>query len=171
MYSRILVALEHSGYDAAILAHVRRLCGCCDASLVLIHVADGWAARNQRHLNLRESEEMRSDREYLERTCAELALAGVDADCLLANGNPAVEIAAAAEREGCDLIAMATHGHGFFGDLVRGSVADGVRHRSTVPVLLVRGTADGAIPSHHVSDRERVNRGRQPRGVAPGEER
>jgi len=148
MYARILVALEHSGYDASILAHVRRLCDCCGASVVLIHVADGWAARNQRHLNLRESEEMRADREYLERMCAELTASGVDSDCILANGSPAQEIAAAAERERCDLIAMATHGHGFFGDLMRGSVADGVRHRTTVPLLLVRGTSDGREAYH-----------------------
>ena len=98
MYARILVALEHSGYDATILDHVRRLCDSCGASVLLVHVADGWAARNQRHLNLRESEEMRADREYLERRCAELTAEGLDVDCLLANGNPAHEIAAAAER-------------------------------------------------------------------------
>jgi universal stress protein A len=148
MYERILVAMEHSGYDASILAHVRRLCACCGASVVLIHVADGWAARNQRHLNLRESEEMRSDREYLERMCRELTESGIDSDCILGNGSPAEEIAAAAEREGCDLIAMATHGHGFFNDLMRGSVADGVRHRTTVPLLLVRGTPDGREARH-----------------------
>ena len=148
MYSRILVALEHSGYDASILTHVKRLHACCGASVVLIHVADGWAARNQRHLHLRESEEMRDDREYLERMCAELTALGIDSDCVLGNGSPASEIAAAAEREGCDLIAMATHGHGFFGDLMRGSVADGVRHRTTVPLLLVRGTSDGREALH-----------------------
>ena len=110
---------------------------------MLIQVADGWAERHQRHLQLRESEEMRDDREYLERVCAELTSEGFDADCVLASGDPPAEIAAAAEREKCDLIAMATHGHKFLADLLRGSVADAVRHRSMVPVLLVRGTRDG----------------------------
>ena len=138
MYNRILVTLENSPTDAAILSHVCQLALQLRSKVVLIHVADGWAARNAEALNLRESEEMREDHAYLQRCRAELETAGVEADALLASGDPATEIAAAAEREGVDLIAMATHGHRFLNDLVRGSVANEVRHRSRVPVLLVR---------------------------------
>jgi nucleotide-binding universal stress UspA family protein len=140
MYRRILVPLEHSAYDEAILTHVRQLARLCHSSLVLMHVADGWAARNARQLQLRESEEMRLDREYIERIATALAAEGFPAEAVLAGGDPAKEIVDAAEREGCDLIAMSTHGHKFLGDLIHGSVADGVRHRSTIPVLLVRGS-------------------------------
>jgi len=146
MYRRILVPLEHSPYDAAILDHVRRLARLCDASVLLMHVADGWAARNIRQLDLRESEEMRADREYLDRVAAELEAEGVEVDAILASGDPAREIVEAAERERCDLIAMSTHGHRFLSDLLRGSVAESVRHRSRVPVLMVRGSPD-ATPS------------------------
>lgn len=139
IYTRILVPLEHSPYDAAILAHVRPLARLCSASLVLIHVADGWAARNLRHLHLQESDEMRRDRAYLEEVCAELVADGFAAESLLGCGDPADEILAAAQREQCDLIAMATHGHRFLADVVYGSVAEAVRHRCGVPVLLVRG--------------------------------
>lgn len=138
MYSRILVTLENSPADATILNHVRELAKKLDATLILIHVADGWAARNANALQLRESEEMRDDRAYLERCCAQMEAAGVNADAVLASGDPSSEIVAAAERENADLIAMATHGHRFLNDLVRGSVANEVRHRSRVPVLLVR---------------------------------
>lgn len=140
MYTRILVPLENSPYDDAILDHVRALARLCHASIILIHVADGWAARNLRQLDLRESEEMREDREYLSRIAAALEADGLDVDAVLANGDPAREIADAAARERCDLIAMSTHGHRFFSDLIYGSVADGVRHKSDVPVLLVRGS-------------------------------
>lgn len=143
MYKRILVPLEHTAYDAAILDHVGRLARFCGAEVVLMHVADGFAARNVRTLNLRESEEIRADREYLEQLCARLETEGVSADCLLAGGDPAHEISAAAEREGCDLIAMSTHGHRFIQDVIRGSVANEVRHISRVPVLLVRGSPQG----------------------------
>ena len=139
MYKRILVPLEHSDYDAAILEHVSALAGFSGASLVLIHVADGWAARNVKQLHLRESEEMRLDREYIEAQCASLNAGGLHADCVLAAGDPSKEIAAAAAREHCDLIAMSTHGHRFIKDIIYGSVANEVRHRSRVPVLLVRG--------------------------------
>ena len=141
MYKRILVPLEHSPYDSAIVEHVRMFARECGSSIVLIHVADGFAARNVKQLNLRESEEMRLDREYLEQTCASLEKSGIEAECLLAGGDPSKEIADAAAREHCDLIAMSTHGHRFIKDMLYGSVANEVRHKSEVPVLLVRGRA------------------------------
>lgn len=141
MYTRILVPLENSKYDDAIVAHVRDLAKLCHASVVFIHVADGFAARNAKQLNLRESEEMRLDIDYLERRTDELKKAGVEADSVLAGGDPGKEIAEAAAREGCDLIAMSTHGHKFVKDVLYGSVANDVRHLTKVPVLLVRGDA------------------------------
>ena len=138
MYDRILVPLEHSAADDTILAHVRGLARIHGAELLLMHVADGFAARNQKQLDLRESEEMRDDREYIERVCDELESEGFRCDALLASGDPASEIAAAAERERASLIAMSTHGHKLIGDIIHGSVANEVRHRSMVPVLLVR---------------------------------
>jgi nucleotide-binding universal stress UspA family protein len=120
VYTRILVPLENSPYDDAILAHVRLLARLSSASILLIHVADGWAARNMAQLELRESEEMRGDREYLKRITDQLEKEGFNAD----------------------LIAMSTHGHRFIKDLIFGSVAESVRHRCTIPVLLVRGSRD-----------------------------
>ena len=138
MYRRILVPLEHSPADETILTHVRALARDMGSALVLIHVADGWVARHIRELQLRESEEMRDDRVYLEQLCARLTAEGFDADAVLAGGDPATEIAAAAEREGCDLIAMATHGHRLLGDVVRGSTATALRHATRIPILMVR---------------------------------
>ncbi|MFN8571596.1 MAG: universal stress protein [Gemmatimonadaceae bacterium] len=142
MYRRILVPLEHTGTDATIVDHVRGLARFAGASVILMHVADGWAARNIRHLDLRESEEMKEDRAYLERLAADFNKDGLKAEALLATGDPAAEIALAAEREHCDLIAMATHGHKLIGDVVYGSVANAVRHKTMVPVLLVRSPVD-----------------------------
>ena len=143
MYKRILMPVENSPFDDAIIDHVKQLARVCGSSIVLIHVADGWAARNISSLKLQESEEMRIDREYIERVSAGLEAEGLDSDAVLASGDPGAEISAAALREGCDLIAMSTHGHRFFGDIIHGSVAHDVRHASTIPVLLVRGNASG----------------------------
>jgi nucleotide-binding universal stress UspA family protein len=147
MYRRILVPLEHSDYDDAILTHVRDLARLCASSVVLIHVADGWAARNQEGLVLRESEEMKSDREYLEARADALEQVGLDVEWVLAGGDPGREIAAAAARENCDLVAMSVHGHRGIQDLLRGSVANDVRHHTVVPVLLVRGAPRHQKPS------------------------
>ena len=139
MYKRILVPLENSSIDDVIINHVEQLARENGSSIILIHVADGWAARNMALLDLRESEEMREDRAYIEKINASLEAAGFDSEAILAAGDPADEIVEAAEREKCDLIAMATHGHRFIGDVIHGSVANEVRHKSLVPVLMVRG--------------------------------
>ena len=142
MYTRILVPVENSKTDRAIIDHVRGLAKLCGASVLLIHVADGWAARNANQLDLRESEEMKDDLAYLERLSADIAKDGIVVDSVLAGGDPSTEICAAAAREHCDLIAMSTHGHGFVKDVLYGSVANEVRHMTEVPVLLVRGGPD-----------------------------
>jgi len=144
MYTRILVPLENSRTDEAIVAHIRELARLCGASLVLMHVADGFAARNIGSLELRESEEIRKDRAYLDAVAARLSADGFAVEAVLASGDPAKEITAAAEREHCDLIAMGTHGHRGVKDLIYGSVANEVRHQSMVPVLLVRERPAGA---------------------------
>ena len=144
MYHRILVPLENSRTDDAIVAHVRALAKHCGASLVLIHVADGFAARNINSLELRESEEIKKDRAYLDALVVRLIADGFAAEAVLASGDPAKEITAAAIREKCDLIAMGTHGHTGVKDLIYGSVANEVRHLSRIPVLLVRGERRGS---------------------------
>ena len=138
MYHRILVTLDTSRADEAIVSHVQALAASSGASIVLLHVADGFAARNLKHLELRESEEMRQDRAYLDSVSKRLAAGGLTVEAVLASGEPAAEIAAAAQREHCDLIAMGTHGHRWLKDLFLGSVANDVRHRTTIPVLMVR---------------------------------
>ena len=138
MFKRILVPLEHSSTDDTILAYVRLLARESKSSLVFIHVADGWAARNLKQLDLKESEEMKEDRAYIQNVCDGFRREGYDCEALLAAGDPAKEIADTATRENCDLIAMATHGHRGLGDVVRGSVASELRHITMVPVLMVR---------------------------------
>jgi len=138
MYRRILVPLENGPADQTILRHVTGLAKLSGAEVILLHVADGWAARNMEQLNLKESEEMKEDRAYLERMATDLRAAGLEVDAVLAAGDPAQEIAAAAEREGADLIALATHGHRLLEDVVRGSTATALRHNTRIPVLMVR---------------------------------
>jgi nucleotide-binding universal stress UspA family protein len=138
MYSHILVALENSDADRTVVDHVQQLAKLTGASLLLVHVADGWAARHYDELKLRESEEMKADRAYLRRTQEELVAAGFTVRSHLAMGDPATELVRVASAEHVDLIAMSTHGHRFLNDLIRGSTADRVRHNVTVPVLMIR---------------------------------
>lgn len=138
MYKRILVAIEHSDADRAILAHVETLATLTGASLVLVHVADGFGARHFDELQLRESEEIKDDRAYLEGLGRDLAAKGFTVETRLMMGTPSTELAKAVETEQVDLLAMATHGHRFLEDWLKGSTVDRVRHLVTVPVILVR---------------------------------
>ncbi|HEY6893662.1 MAG TPA: universal stress protein, partial [Rhodanobacteraceae bacterium] len=133
-----LVAIENSPADRTIVAHVSELARMTGAELLLVHVADGWAARHFDHLKLRESEEMKSDRAYLEKLRGDLAASGLTVNTQLAMGDPATELIKAAEDQHVDLIAMSTHGHRFLSDLLHGATADRVRHMVRVPVLLLR---------------------------------
>jgi nucleotide-binding universal stress UspA family protein len=138
MYRRILIAIENSPADKTILAHVSELARLTGAELLLVHVADGWAARNFNQLMLRESEEMKSDRAYLEQVRTDLEARGFTVETRLAMGDPATELIKVSQEQGVDLIAMSTHGHRYLADLLLGATADRVRHLVAVPVLLLR---------------------------------
>jgi nucleotide-binding universal stress UspA family protein len=138
MYHYILIPLENSATDEVILDHIRPLVKLTGAKLLLLHVADGWVARNFNQLKLAESEEMRDDRAYLEMIAVRLRSEGFAVATKLALGDPPAEILKVAESERCDLIAMAGHGHRFFGDIFHGSTITQVRHDTTIPMLVVR---------------------------------
>jgi nucleotide-binding universal stress UspA family protein len=138
MYQNILIAIENSDADRTVLAHVQELATLCRASLLLVHVADGWVARHFDELALRESEEMKEDRAYLEKVRQTLTEKGFVTRTHLAMGDPATELTRVAKAEGVDLIAMSTHGHRFLNDLFRGSTADRLRHNVEVPVLMIK---------------------------------
>jgi len=138
MYKKILVALENGPADQTILPHIAELAERFGSNLLLLHVADGWAARNFNKLELSESEEMKDDRVYLEKTASALRLQNLSVTTQLALGDPPAEILRIADAEHCDLIAMTSHGHRFFGDLFHGSTITQVRHHTSIPLLVLR---------------------------------
>jgi len=110
MYHHILIPLENTPADETILAHIKPLARMTGAKLLLLHVSDGWVARNFDQLKLAESEEMKHDRGYLEKRRRELCDEGFSCDAVLALGEPSDEIIKLAETRDVDLIAMSTHG-------------------------------------------------------------
>ena len=138
MYKKILVALENGPADETMLPQIAQLAAHLGSELLLLHVADGWAARSFDQLKLAESEEIKGDRTYLEQTAESLRAKQLTVMTLLAMGNPPTEILKVAEAEHCNLIAMTSHGHRLLGDLVHGSTINEVRHRTHIPIFLVR---------------------------------
>jgi nucleotide-binding universal stress UspA family protein len=141
MYNRILLPLDNSPSDTTILNHIWPFAQLTGARLILVHVADGFAARLKDQLNLADSEEIKTDRQYLETCLKALVDRGIKATAHLVLGEPSDQILKLANQEKCDLIAMATHGHRLFKDLLLGSVADNIRHRTSIPILMIRARA------------------------------
>ncbi len=137
MYKKILVALDNSPTDRAIFPHITELVRLHLSELILVHIADGWAARNYTRFELADSEEMKADRDYLAQMVTDLSAQGLKVKAELGLGEPATEILKIADVQKCDLIAMTTHGHRFLKDLIYGSTITQVRHQAKVPVLLV----------------------------------
>jgi nucleotide-binding universal stress UspA family protein len=136
MYKKILVTLDGTPTDRAIIEHIKALAKWGNSHVRLLHVADGWAARTYGPDAI--SPEITEDTEYLQRICAEFVAAGIDAKAELAYGDPGEQIVKWVETKGCDLVAMSTHGHGLLADLLLGSPSRRVSHRINVPVLLLK---------------------------------
>ncbi len=138
MYKHILIPLEHSLADDSILEHIKPLAHIGNSHILLMHVADGWAARNYKQLDLAESEEIKRDRKYLEECAEKLRKEGFYVEHVLALGEPSKEIIKMANSRKIDLIAMSTHGHGLVKDILLGNTVDKVRHAVDMPVLLLK---------------------------------
>jgi nucleotide-binding universal stress UspA family protein len=136
MYNKILVTLDATPTDRAIIEHVKPLARLAQSRVVLLHVADGWAARTYGPDAV--SPEITEDTAYLAKVRAEFQAVGIRAEAELAYGDPATEIVKWVQQKGCDLVAMSTHGHGLVADIFLGTTASQVQHRLSVPVLLLR---------------------------------
>ena len=136
MYDRILVTLDGTASDRAIIEHVKQLAKLAHSRLILLHVADGWAARTYGSDAV--SPEISEDTTYLNKVKEEFQSEGIPAEAELAYGEPSREIVKWVNQKGCDLVAMSTHGHRFLGDLFLGETASRVQHRISIPVLLLR---------------------------------
>lgn len=136
LYRTILVTLDGTPTDQAIVDHIKYLAKLAQSRVVLLHVADGWAARTYGPDAV--SPEITEDTAYLEKVRADMEAAGIQAEAQLAYGDPVEQIVGWVKREGCDLVAMSTHGHRFFADLFFGTTASRVQHAVRVPVLLLK---------------------------------
>ena len=136
MYKTILLTLDGTLTDRAMIEHVKPLAKLAQSRVVLLHVADGWAARQYGKDAV--SAEITEDTAYLKKIRQEFQTAGIPAEAELAYGEPVKEIVKWVERKGCDLVAMSTHGHRFLADIFLGETARRVQHSISVPVLLLR---------------------------------
>jgi nucleotide-binding universal stress UspA family protein len=131
VYKKILVAMDCSPVDDAIIEHVSALAVQNDAQLYLIHVVHSHTIDQERAL--------REQAEAALTSCGEMLRSrGIDARIVIRSGEPDAEILKEIEGNDYDLVAMATHGHTFIGDILFGSVSHTLKHKISIPLLLIR---------------------------------
>jgi nucleotide-binding universal stress UspA family protein len=136
MYKTILVTLEATATDRAIIEHIKKMAKMMNSKVTLLHVATGVPAQVKG--SNAGGEEVEADQQYIDQVRSEFQAAGIDATAELAFGDPVKEIVKWVHDKGCDLVAMSTHGHKFVADVILGATASKVQHSISVPVLLLR---------------------------------
>ena len=136
LYKTILMPLEGTPTDRAIINHIKLLAPAMKSRVVLLHVATGVPAKY--HRTDAAGKEIEESKAFLDRIIDEFTAAGIPTEAELAYGEPAKEIVKWVKRKGCDLVAMSTHGHQLIADLLLGTTAIHVQHSISVPVLMLR---------------------------------
>ena len=140
VYKKILVAMDCSAVDDAIIAHVSSLAIQNNAQIYLLHVVHSHTLDQDRALREIAEASLTTRRELLEAQ-------GIEVDIVIRSGEPDPEILAEIEGKDYDLVAMATHGHSFLGDILFGSVSRTLKHRISIPLLLIGPQRRAAIPT------------------------
>jgi len=149
MYKTILVPLDGSRRAEAILPHVEEIAHRFDANVIFLQVIEpfylyvdphGYVADVTVEASWRDTQKEEAQA-YVDSLRGEFREKGIQGDSLVEEGPVVSTIINIAEREGADLIAMASHGRTGLSRVFYGSVAAGVLHRVDRPLLLVR--ADG----------------------------
>ena len=131
-FSNILVLLDCSPVDDAVVNQVLRMASGGGVRVTLVHVVHSHTLDQDRALREKSGECM-SER------VLQFAAASVKAEPLFLSGEPETELTRHINAGTYDLVAMATHGHKLFQDMLLGSVSDYLKHTVNVPLLMVRG--------------------------------
>jgi nucleotide-binding universal stress UspA family protein len=136
MYKTILVTLDNTPTDRAIIDHIKQLAKLMESNVVLLHVATGVPAQFNGPDAV--GEEIDEDNLYLAQIQSEFKASDIPAEKVLLYGDPVTEIIKWVNANKCDLVAMSTHGHKLLEDIILGTTAIKVQHNISVPVLLLR---------------------------------
>jgi nucleotide-binding universal stress UspA family protein len=131
IYKKILVTMDCSEVDGPIVEHVSALALQNNARVVLLHVVHAHSLDQDRVLHSNATL-------ALEACITALRAKGIEAHSVVRSGEPDTEILSEIEGGGYDLVAMATHGHTFIGDILFGSVSESLKHKISIPLLLLK---------------------------------
>ncbi|HEX7794252.1 MAG TPA: universal stress protein [Vicinamibacterales bacterium] len=137
--SHILVPHDFSETSAAAVRYAMALARNTHARITFLHVGNSAQAAFDAEFPIG-LEDAREDaiRERLLKIVTPQEQIEFNPQFVVRPGNPAAEIVRYGDENGVDLIVMGTHGRGFVGHVVMGSVAEKVVRTARCPVLTVR---------------------------------
>lgn len=157
MLDRMLVGLDGSPLAETILPYVGALARGLNAEITLLHVAhlpeevvSGLYQRPAIAERIARAET--AARAYLAGVQDRLDDTGLRVHTAVVSGDAAGQIVFYADREGINLIVLATHGRSGLRRWRFGSVADKVLHMTRVPLLLIRPREGEPVPATGVRE-------------------
>jgi nucleotide-binding universal stress UspA family protein len=130
VYKKILVTMDCSAVDDLIIEQVTALALQNRAEVSLLHVVHSHTLDQDRVLRENAEIILTSRRDMLRSQ-------GIEVRVVIRSGEPDDEILKEIEENDYSLVAMATHGHSFIGDILFGSVSRTLKHKIRIPLLLV----------------------------------
>lgn len=130
VYKKILVAMDCSPVDDVIIDHVCALAQQNEAHVWLLHVVHSHTLDQERVLRQIAEEALNTQRQ-------KLTSQNIETSIIIRSGEPDKQILEQIEASNYDLVAMATHGHSFIGDILFGSVSRSLKHKISIPLLLI----------------------------------
>ena len=131
LYENILVTIDCSPVDTVIVEHVIKLAGIHKSTVHLLHIIHSHTLDENYSLEKKAKPE-------LDRIKKQFEDQNIQTHIILKNGEPENEVVQAIREGDYDLVAMALHGHRHIFDILYGSVSDAVKHKTDVPILLIK---------------------------------
>jgi manganese transport protein len=135
VYNRIGVAIDHTSADGRVLAHAHTLAQQHHAQIFLFHVVEGVSV--QLFGRDADDHEARSDVEFLHEIARQLQQTGIHVTPILGYGKVAKELVRLSGDTKIDILVMGGHRHSGIGDMMFGTSVSNVRHKLSIPVLVV----------------------------------
>jgi nucleotide-binding universal stress UspA family protein len=131
LYKNILLTLDCSPVDDIIIRHVCKLAKIHGSTVFLTHVVHSHTLDQNTFLYEKATT-------YITEKERIFSAEEIPVHVLILSGEPEQELLREVDKGTYDLIAMATHGHSFFLDLLFGSVSDHLKHKTNIPLLLIK---------------------------------
>ena len=139
----IIAALDFSDASEPVIAATTKLAKALNEGIHLVHVVEaeptyaayGFSPDEFPAMHQVQTESLNRGEEKLQKIAQEIDVPNVQTRVL--QGQPLHALLMYAEEINADMLVLGSHGHGFLGSLLLGSVAEGCVRKAKIPALIV----------------------------------